>query len=84
MADSANPLLCDSDIPRPRRLRVNPFTDQQLRLHLDILDLLQARRNPSFVEPGISGAHTTFEIELKLFDREGFGDQVQGRIGRET
>lgn len=84
VANPADSLLRDGEMPRSRRLRVNTLTDQQLRLHLDILHLLQVGRNPGFIESGIGGSHAAFEIELEFFDREGFRDQVQGGTGRET
>lgn len=69
VAYSADPLLRHSNMPRSRGLRVNALADQQLRLRLDILDLLQVRHNSAFVKFRIGDPHTAFEVELQFFDR---------------
>ena len=84
VTDPTDSLLSHSDMPRPREPRIDAFAYQQLCLHLGILRLLQVGRDPRPVKSRIGGAHPTFKVEFKFFDREGFWNQVQGGIGWEA
>jgi hypothetical protein len=49
MADPTDPFFCDRDMPRPGRLPVATLADQELRLRLDTLRLLQVGHNSGLI-----------------------------------
>ena len=74
MTNPTDPFFCDRDMPRPRRLHIATLTNQELRLCLDTLRLLQVGHNSGLIEYRSCRPHTTFEIEFQFLDWQCFRD----------
>jgi hypothetical protein len=84
MANPTDPFFCDRDMPRPRCLHVTTLANQELRLCLDTLRLLQVGHNFGLIENRSCRPHATLEIELQFLDRQCFRDQFKSRVWRKA